>query len=163
MCLNVWFLGSNFFGTLRFLDFLEAYFLHQIGEVFLHYFFKYVFNFLLFFSFWHPYESDVRMFKVVLEVRQPLFIFFWILVSSFCSGWMFISSFWSKLLIRVPISFPSLLVTYTFSFISLFIAFTFSSILQPYSTNSVSILITSVLTCASDSCLSLHHLVVFFL
>ena len=37
-----------------------------------------------------------------------------------------------------------------FSFISLFIAFIFSCILRPYSTNSVSILITSVLNCASD-------------
>ena len=63
---------------------------------------------------------------------------------------MFISSFCSNLLIWVPVSFPSLLVPCTFSFISLFIAFTFSSNLQPYSTNSVSILITSVLNCASD-------------
>ena len=38
----------------------------------------------------------------------------------------------------------------TFSFISLFIAFTFSYILQPYSTISVSILITSVLNCVPD-------------
>ena len=45
---------------------------------------------------------------------------------------------------------PQLLVPWTFSFISLFIAFTFSSILQPYPTISVSILITSVLNCAYD-------------
>ena len=41
---------------------------------------------------------------------------------------MFISSFCSKPLIWLPVSFPSLLVPCTFSFISLFIAFTSSSI-----------------------------------
>ena len=58
--------------------------------------------------------------------------FFGILVSSLCYGWMFISSFCSKLLIWVPVSFLSLLVPFlsllvpcTFSFISLCIAFTF--------------------------------------
>ena len=40
MCLGVFFLGSNFFGTLSFLDFLEVYFLCQIREVLLHYLFK---------------------------------------------------------------------------------------------------------------------------
>ena len=63
---------------------------------------------------------------------------------------MFLSSFWSTLLIWVPVSFPSLLVPCTFSFVSLSIAFIFSSNLQPDSTNSVSFLITSVLNCASD-------------
>ena len=63
---------------------------------------------------------------------------------------MFISSFWSKPLIWVQVSFPWLLVPYIFSFISLFIAFTFSSILSPYLTKTVSILITSVLNYASD-------------
>ena len=34
------------------------------------------FKFLLFlFSFWHPYDSDVGTFKVVLEVPKPLLIF----------------------------------------------------------------------------------------
>ena len=38
--------------------------------------FKQVFNFLLFlFSFWHPYDSDVRMFKVVPEVPKLLLTF----------------------------------------------------------------------------------------
>ena len=63
---------------------------------------------------------------------------------------MFLSSFCSKPLIWVPVSFTSLLVSCPFSFMSLFIAFTFSSILRLNSTNSVSLLITSVLTCASD-------------
>ena len=89
--------------------------------------------------------------------------FFWILVSSFRSSWMFICFYWSKPLIWVPVSFPSLLVPCTYLFISLCIAFTFSSILWPYSTISVTILITSVLNSASDKWLSLHCLVVFFL
>ena len=63
---------------------------------------------------------------------------------------MFISSFWSKSLIWVLVSLPSLLVPCIFFFILLFTSFTFSSILQPYSTISVSILITSVLNSASD-------------
>ena len=49
--------------------------------------FQISFHFLLFlFSFWHPYDLDVGMFKVVPEVPKPLFIFFVILASSFCSG-----------------------------------------------------------------------------
>ena len=60
MCLHVCFLGSNLSGdSLSFLDFLEVYFLCQIREVLLHYLFELVFDFLLFFSFWHPYELDV--------------------------------------------------------------------------------------------------------
>ena len=63
---------------------------------------------------------------------------------------MFISSFCLKSLIWVLVSFPSLLVPCLFLFISLCVAFTFSSNLWPYSTISVSILITSVLNSASD-------------
>ena len=76
--------------------------------------------------------------------------FFWILVYSFHSGWMFISSFCSKLLILVPGSFLWLLVPCTFSFVSLSIGFIFSSSFRTNSTNSVSVLITSVLNCACD-------------
>ena len=75
---------------------------------------------------------------------------FWILVSSFCYGWLFISSFSLKSLIWVLVSFPSLFVSYISFFISLFVAFTSFFILWPYSTISVSILITSVLNSASD-------------
>ena len=111
--------------------------------------------------------SGTRMIQMLerLKLSQRflnLSSFFWILVPSFCSTWMFISSFWSRLLIGVPASFPSLLIPYKFSFISFFIAFTFSSILQPYSTISVSILITSILTLHLIGWLSLYHLVVFF-
>ena len=40
MCLGVVLLGTNFFGTLSFLDFLKVYFLCQIGDLLLHYLFK---------------------------------------------------------------------------------------------------------------------------
>ena len=33
-------------------------------------------QFLAFLFFWHPYDLDVEMFKVVLEVPKPLLIFF---------------------------------------------------------------------------------------
>ena len=59
------------------------------------------------------------MFKIVPEFLS-LSLFFWIFVSSFFPGWMFLSSFWSTPLIWVPVSFPSLLVPCMFSFISLF-------------------------------------------
>ena len=89
------------------------------------------------------------MFKVVLLVLESLlvflnscfFILFWLNV---------ISTFCSKSLIWVLVSFPSLLVPYSVSFNSLFIAFTSSSILWPYSVIPMNILITSVLNSASD-------------
>ena len=52
--------------------------------------------------------------------------------------------------IDFEVSFPSLLVSCIFCFISLWVAFISSFVLQPYSINFVSILITSVLNCASD-------------
>ena len=142
-------LGPKFWDSLSFLDFLEVWFLCQIGEVLLHYLFKEVFNFLLFlFSFWHPYNSDVGTLKDVLEVPKPLLIF--LNSCFFVLFWLDVSFFWSIPLIWVWVSFPSLLVPCTFSFISLRTAFIFSSSFRPNSTNSVSVLITSVLNCASD-------------
>ena len=142
-------LGSNFFGTLSFLDFLEVYFLCQIGEV-LHYFFN---KFSISCSSSSPsVTSMIQMLEYLKLSHRFLCIssFSWIFVSSFCSGLMFISSFSSKLFIWVPVSFPSLLVPCIYFFILLYIAFTSSSILWPYSTISVRILITSVLNSASD-------------
>ena len=112
-----------------------------------------MFDFLLFLFLWHPYDSDVVTFKVVPEVLQPLLIFFFFLiVSSFCFGWMFICSFCSKPsspgflpFAAVPCVFFSI-----FFFISLYITLTSYFILWPYSIISVSILITSVLNYASD-------------
>ena len=151
ICLGVFLLGSSFFGTLwvSWTSWKSISFA-RLGK------FSFIicsnkFSIFLFFlfSFWHPYNSDVERFKMSWRFLS-LSSFFWILVSSFFSGWIFLSSFWSTLLIWVPVSFPSLLVPCTFSFVSLSVAFIFSSNLQPNSTNSVSFLITSVLNCASD-------------
>ena len=91
------------------------------------------------------------MFKVVPEVPKPLLIFFFFLNSCFftvlveCLFLPSVPNHWFE-----P-QFPSChLVLCTFLFISLCIAFPFPPILQPYSTISVSILITSVLNSASD-------------
>ena len=89
------------------------------------------------------------MFKAVPEVPKTLltflnscfFIVFWVNVYFFPL---------LQIVDLSPISFPSLLVPCILFFISLCIAFTFSYILQPYSATSMSILITSVLNCASD-------------
>ena len=67
MCIVVVLFGFNLFGIMCFLD-LYVYFLHQIREVFFHYFFKEVFNFLFFLlSLWHPYDLGVGTFRDVLE------------------------------------------------------------------------------------------------
>ena len=62
-----------------------------------------------------------RLFQMFLRVSS----LFRILVYSFWSGWMFIFSFCSKLLLRVLVSFLSLLVLWTFCFISLWVSFIF--------------------------------------
>ena len=60
----------------------------------------------------------------ISQMFLSLSSFFWILVSSNYSGWMLISSFCSKLLIWVLVSFPSLLVPlFLFSFIFLYFFF----------------------------------------
>ena len=74
---------------------------------------------------------------------------------------MFISSFWSKLLIWVLVSFPSLLVSCIFFFISLCIAFTFPlfcNYTQPF----LWLFWLPVFwTLHLIGCLSLNHLVLF--
>ena len=73
-CVPLW--VQLLWDSLGFQDCLEVYFFCLIGEVFVHYLFKYIFNILLlFFSFWHPYNSDIGTFQVVPEIPQPLFIF----------------------------------------------------------------------------------------
>ena len=109
-----------------------------------------MFNFLLFlFSFWHPCDSDVGMFKVVSEIPKTLLIF--LNSSFFILLWFNVYFFILLQTVDLSLSFlPFTLVPGTFSFVSLFIAFTFSSILQPYSTIPVSILVTSVWNSALD-------------
>ena len=81
------------------LDLLEVYFLHQFGDIFFHYLFKLVLNFLLFlFSFWHLHDLDVRILKGVPEASKPVLIF--LHSCFFILFWLvFISSFYSKSLI----------------------------------------------------------------
>ena len=113
-------------------------------------YFQISFNFLLFFfSFWHPYDSDIGAFKVVPKVPKPLLIF--LNSCFFILFWLNVSFFLLDQTIDLSPGFlPFTVGSCIFSFISLFTAFSFSSILRPYSTNSVSILITSVLNFASD-------------
>ena len=101
---------------------------------------------------WHPRDSDIGMFGDVPEVPYTILIFE-ILFSSGCSGWMLISSLYSKCLTWTPASSPSLSVPYRFFLILLSVDFISSwvfFILLPYSLSSLSILITSVLNSASD-------------
>ena len=95
---------------------------------------------------WHPYGLDVQ---VVLEVPKGLLIFL-----SSCFFILFCLNVSCFLLLQtvdlspsfLPITVGSLYIFLYFTFI----AFMFSCILWPFPTNSVSILITGVLNCASD-------------
>ena len=114
-------------------------------------FFKKVFNFLVFlFSFCHPCDSDVGMFKVVLEVPEPLLMFL-----NSCFFILFWLNVYLFLLLQIVDMSPSFLpFTVGSLYILLYftcITFTSSSILWAYSAISVSILTTNVLNSASDS------------
>ena len=76
MCLGAGLFGFILLVTLCFLD-LYVYFLHQIREVFCH-FFQIGFQFLVhsLFSFWHPHDVNVSMLEVVPEAPYTIFIFF---------------------------------------------------------------------------------------
>ena len=96
MCLDVGLFASILLG-LCVLSVL-AYLLHQIRDIFFHYFFKKVSNFLLFlFSSWHPYDVNVGTLEVVPGSANTI-LAFWILFSS-CSDWLFFASLCSISLI----------------------------------------------------------------
>ena len=131
-CVPLW--VQLLWDSLRVLDFLESISFTRLGK----------FSFIIClnkFSIFCCSSSPsgipmIQMFEC-LKLSQSflsLSLFFRILVSSFCS----------KSLIQVPVSFPSLLVPGIFLFISLRIS---SCILHLYSIISLSILIISVLNC----------------
>ena len=131
MCLGMWFLGSNFFGTHwdSWTSWKSIYFARW-GK-----FFFIMFSNKFSISCFSFSPSGTPMIWMLEHLKFPqrflsLSSFFWILVSSFCSSWMFISSFCYKYLIWVPVSFPWLLVPCTFSFVSLSIGFIFSSVFR---------------------------------
>ena len=163
MCLEVCFLVSSFFGTLwAFWTSWKPISFARLGK----------FSFIICsnkFSISCSSSSPSGTPMIWILERLKLFgrflslsSFFLILVSSFHSGQMFISSFCSKLLIWVPVSFLSLLVPCISFFISLCLAFTSSSILwhtQPFLWESwLSVFWTLHLI----GWVSLHHLVAFF-
>ena len=149
MWFEVCFLGSNLFGTLwaSWTSWKSISFA-RLGK------FSIIFSNKFSISCSSSSPSDTPMIRMLEHLKLSwrflnLSSFFWILVSSLHSGWMFISSFCYKLLVWVPVSFLSLLLPCIFFFIALCIAFTFP-LFCIYSTISVTILITSVLNCASD-------------
>ena len=119
MCLGVCFLGSNFLGTLYVSWTCMCISFTKLGK----------FSFIIFSnkfsvscsSFSHSGTRIIWILERLKLSRRFLSLssLFWILVSSFYSTWMFISSFCSKPLIWVLVFFPSLLVPCTYSFISL--------------------------------------------
>ena len=146
MCLGLFFLGSNLFGTLwASRTSWKSISFARLGK----------FSFIMFsskfsISCFSPSPSGTPMIHMSEYLKfskrlLSLSSFFWI-VSSLWSSWMFISSFCSTSLIGVLVSFPSLLVPCIF----LFYFLTSPFILQLYTVISVSILITSVLNSASD-------------
>ena len=151
MYLGVCFLGSNFFGTL----WVSWTSWKSISFTRLRKFSFIMFSNKFSISCCCSSPSGTPMIRMLeclkMSCRSLSFSLFWILISSFCSGWMFLSSFWSKSLIWVLVSFPSLLIPpYIFFFISLCIAFISSFILQLSSINSVSIWLPVFWTLPSD-------------
>ena len=96
-------------------------------------------------------------------LNSCFFILFWLNFCFFILFWLNIYCFFLLQIIDLSPGFlPFTVGSLCFFFISRFIAFTFSSIQQLYSTTSVSMLITSVLNCASDRwALSLSHSCIF--
>ena len=119
MCLGVFLFGSNFFGTLwASWTSWKSICCARLGK----------FSFIICsnkfsISCCCSSPSGTPMIQILERFRLSqrflsFSLFFWILVSSFCSGWMFIYSFCSKLVIWFLVSFLSLLVPCRFFFIS---------------------------------------------
>ena len=144
--------------SLQFLD-LYVYFLHQVREVFSHYFFKY--------SFWHSYDVNVVVLDDVPEVPETIFIFKNLLYFC-CCDWGFSATLFSKLLILSSDSSNLMLIPYSICFISEWFFFMVSTSLYKFSLNSpilslslFSMLMACVLNSASSKLLSSICLVLF--
>ena len=115
MCLSVFLLECNFFGPLwaSWTSWKSMSFA-RLGKFFI------MFSSKFSISWSSSSPSGTPMIQMLEHLKLShkflsLSSYFWIPVSSFCSGWMFISSFCYKSLIWIPVSFPSLLVPCTFS------------------------------------------------
>ena len=114
---------------------------------------------LFLFSFWHPYDSDVGMFKVCLEIPKPLIFFEFLFLHS-----VLVECFLFLLLQIIDFSpgFLPFTVDSLYAFISLSIAFIFSSILWTQTFLWMSWW-PVFWTVHLIGCLSFCHLVIFFL
>ena len=110
-------------------------------------------------SLWYPYDSDVGMFKVVPEVLKPFLPF--LNSCFFILFWLNVYFFLLFQIVDLSPSFLPITVGFLFIFLSLCIAFTSSSVLCPYLTISVRILITSVLNSASGRLAVSSYLILF--
>ena len=151
MCLGVFLFGSYFFGTLwaswtfwKSISFTRLWkFSLIIGSN----------KFSISCSCSSPSGTPIIQMLELFRLSQrciSLSSLFWILVSSFCYGWIFTFSFCSKSLLWLLVSFLSLLVPWIFCFISFWVSFICSFIFQPSSISFVSILITRALNSPSD-------------
>nr|KAF6420660.1 hypothetical protein HJG59_009387 [Molossus molossus] len=148
--------------SLCFLD-LYVCFFHQVREVFCHYCFKQVFDFLFsLFSFWHLQDVNVGMLEVVPEAPYTILIF---LDSFCCSDWAFFASLYSKsivcfldlrtlLLNLCKLFFISVNASFISDCASIISDWSFFMLLRPslsslrFSLSSLSILLSSILNSA---------------
>ena len=161
MCLWVFLLGSNFFGTLwiSWISWKPICFA-RLGQ------FSFIIcsnKFSISFSSYSP--SGTHMIQMLkhskLSRTNKLLLIFLNSCFFICSSWMVISSFCSNMLIWVLICFPSLLFLCIFFFISLCIAFTSSFIFCHTQSFLRASWLPVLWTLHLIGCVSPHHLVLF--
>ena len=126
MCLGVFLFGSKFFGTLwaSWTSWKSISF-SRLGKFsFLIYSNKFSMSCCCSSPSSTPIIQILECFTLCQRFLSPS-SFFWILVSSFCSDWMFIYPFCLKLLLWVLVSFLSLMVSWIFCFVLFWVFFMF--------------------------------------